>query len=361
MTEAFDARGTIGVEEEFYAVDPDTLLPVDEADELLRDPPAELDGKLGTELFPWVVETRTERCESLGAAFDDLERKRGALLDHARSHGYDVLAAGLHPTAEWTAHEHVDKPRYHDQLDRIRYPQHRNITAGLHVHVGMDDPDLAVRVADGVRRYLPLFLALSANSPYWYGRDTGLASARAVVFENLPTTGIPTAFGDWATYRRFEDRLVADGTVADRGEIWWDVRPNREHGTVEVRAPDAQTRLDRARGFVALIHDVVTALAERYEAGMEPPRDRRELLDQNKWRAVRHGRDATFVDLAADAGTLGVDAMLDRLLDDVEAPHRGRVEPLRGRTGAERQRDAASDGPHSEARRPVLEALRVDG
>ncbi|MDY6779671.1 MAG: glutamate--cysteine ligase, partial [Halobacteria archaeon] len=321
------------------------------------DPPPELEDNLGTELFKFVVETRTEKASTLDETYDEIAAKRESLVEHARSHGYEVLAAGLHPSARWDEHDHIDKPRYTKQLRRIGYPQWRNITAGLHVHVGMDDPDKAVWVADEVRRYLPLFLALSANSPFWYGRDTGLRSARAVVFENLPNTGMPTAFGSWEEFSRFESRMVEEGSIVDRGEIWWDVRPNSEYGTVEIRAPDSQTDLERSYGFAVLARSLVLELSRRYEEGASATDVRRELLDENKWRALRHGHDATFLRVDRSSGTVGVEEMLYETLDEVEirSSDRDYVESLLSESGTRRQIEAYNQGGMEE----VLESVRV--
>ncbi len=336
--EAFDERGTVGVEEEYFVVDGETLEPVPAADALFDDVPDELEGHVGTELFKFVFETTTEKSDTLEQAREEMRRKRVSLAEHARDHGYEVLVAGLHPTALWDEHEHAEGERYESQLDRIGYPQHRNITAGLHVHVGLDDADEAVRVADEARRYLPLLLAASANSPFWYGRDTGLASARAVIFENLPNTGIPSRFGDWDTFRSFERRMVEDGSVADRGEIWWDVRPHTEYGTVEIRSPDAQTSLDRSFAFVALCRALILELAES-DDHTEP---RRELLNENKWRAARYGHDASFMRL--DEGTVTFDEAFAEVLDALDSSYEDEIETLRSASGARRQRDEYAKG-----------------
>jgi carboxylate-amine ligase len=348
--EAFDERGTVGVEEEYFVVDAEALEPVPAADVLFEDVPNELEGHVGTELFKFVFETTTEKTETLEGAREEIRRKRAALVEHARDHGYEVLVAGLHPTALWDEHQHAEGERYEQQLARIGYPQHRNITAGLHVHIGLDDADEAVRVADEARRYLPLLLALSANSPFWYGRDTGLASARALVFENLPNTGVPSRFGDWETFRRFERRMVEDGSVADRGEIWWDVRPHTEYGTVEIRSPDAQTSLGRSFAFVSLCRALVLELARRDDR-TDP---RRELLNENKWRALRYGQDASFMSL--DGGTMALDERFAEVLDAVETPYKDEIRALGGVSGAERQREAYRSGG-AEA---VKEAVRID-
>ncbi|WP_277552628.1 glutamate--cysteine ligase [Halobaculum limi] len=304
---AFDRMGTLGVEEEFYVVDKDGR-PTAGSDELVygdREPPEPLAGRIDHELFKFVVESQTPLIESPGSVRDHVVAVREALVDHAASYDLQVAGAGLHPAAVWRELDHAEKPRYRSQLDRIQYPQHRNTTAGLHVHVGVDDADKATWIANELRWCLPPMLALSANSPFWNGFDTGMESARAKIFENLPNTGIPGKFEDFDAYREFERRMVEHGSIEDRGELWFDVRPHTGHGTVEVRTPDGQSDPDVVCAFVEWVHALVIDLAERYEdeadpdAGTTPASTeslRRELLDENKWRAMRHGHDADFVD-----------------------------------------------------------------
>ncbi|MFB6170046.1 MAG: glutamate--cysteine ligase [Haloarculaceae archaeon] len=295
--DAFTRMGTLGVEEEFFVVD-ERGRPTAGSDELVyeSDPPELLAGRLDHELFKCVVETQTPTIEGLAGAEDAVRDVRAALVDHAGRHGFGIAAAGLHPAAEWRTLEHAEKPRYRAQLDRIQYPQHRNTTAGLHVHVGVDDPEKAVWVANELRWHLPIMLALSANSPYWNGFDTGLASARAKIFEGLPNTGVPTHFDSWEAFQALEETMVTTGSINDRGELWYDVRPHSGHGTVEIRAPDGQADVDRVMAFVEYTHALVTDLAARYEDGETGYQHRRELLDENKWRALRHGHDAELLD-----------------------------------------------------------------
>jgi carboxylate-amine ligase len=201
-------------------------------------------------------------------------------------------------------------------------------------------------VANELRWHLAPLLALSVNSPFWCGFDTGLASARAKIFEGLPNTGMPTHFDDFDAYRRFERRMVELGSIDDRGELWYDVRPHTGHGTVEVRSPDAQADPDRVMAFVEYVHALVVDLAERYEDGESGTEVRRELLDENKWRATRYGRDADF---------LAPDLSGERSLEEVvtRASDRLGVDGLRAvyeaESGAERQRRLA--------RREGLDAL----
>jgi carboxylate-amine ligase len=295
--DAFDRMGTLGIEEEFFVVD-ERGRPTSGTDELVygSDPPEILEGRLDHELFKCVIETQTPTCESLAEAESRLADVREALVDHAAAHGFGIAAAGLHPLARWRELEHAEKPRYRAQLDRIQYPQHRNTTAGLHVHVGVDDADKATWIANELRWSLPVMLALSANSPFWNGFDTGLASARATVFENLPNTGMPTVFEDFEAYAALERTMVETGSINDRGELWYDVRPHSGHGTVEVRTPDGQSDPDRVMAFVEYTEALVADLAARYEDGESGYGHRREPLDENKWRAIRHGHDAELLD-----------------------------------------------------------------
>ncbi|WP_135805572.1 glutamate--cysteine ligase [Halorussus marinus] len=311
----FTEMGTLGVEEEFFVVD-GRGRPTAGTDELVyeRDPPEILDGRLDHELFKCVIETQTPRIDRVSEARDRVLAVRSALVNHAEAAGYRIAAAGLHPGALWRELEHAEKPRYRAQLDRIQYPQHRNTTAGLHVHVGVDDPEKAVWVANEVRWYLPVMLALSANSPYWNGYDTGLQSARAKIFEALPNTGMPTTFDSYEAFASFEETMVETGSINDRGELWYDVRPHTGHGTVEVRTPDGQADPEVVLAFVEYVHALVTELAERYEDGETGYRHRRELLDENKWRAMRYGHAASFVDRDRD-GEIDLGEAVDRECD----------------------------------------------
>ena len=339
---AFDELGTLGIEEEFFVVD-DRGRPTAGTDELVyeHEPPAILDGRLDHELFKCVIETQTPTLSSLSAAPSKLLAVRNALVEHAADHGFRIASAGLHPLARWRELEHAEKPRYRAQLDRIQYTQHRNTTAGLHIHVGVDDAEKATWIANELRWHLPLLLAVSANSPYWNGFDTGLQSARAKIFEGLPNTGMPTTFESFEEYLQLERRMVETESIGDRGELWYDVRPHTGLGTVEVRTPDAQAEPWRVLAMVEYVYELVMGLAERYEDGATSNTLRRELLDENKWRAVRHGRSASLIGRDGESTTpipelvsqecdrLGIDG-LQRLLD--------------ARSGAERQRATREQG-----------------
>jgi carboxylate-amine ligase len=334
--ENFSRLGTLGIEEEFFVVD-ETGRPTAGTDELVYEstPPDVLDDRLDHELFKFVIETQTPLIENAANAEKQLLAVRDALNDHAASEGFQIAAAGLHPLARWRELEHAEKPRYTVQLDRIQYPQHRNTTAGLHVHVGVDDADKAVWVANESRWYLPPLLALSANSPYWNGFDTGLHSARAKIFEGLPNTGVPTTFDSYDDFDRFERRMLETDSIDDRGELWYDVRPHSAHGTVEIRTPDGQHDPDRVLAFVEYIHALVVDLCTRYEDGETGYRHRREILDENKWRAMRYGHDASFIDRDGE-GTISLEAFVEAESDRLDTT--ALRELYEAESGAHRQR-----------------------
>ena len=334
--DAFTRTGTLGIEEEFFVVDADGR-PTSGTDDLVydRDPPAAVPDGFDHELFKCTIEAQTPLIEDPSDAGDELRTVREALVDHAAADGYRIAAAGLHPAARWRELDHAQKPRYRSQLDRIQYPQHRNTTAGLHVHVGVGDADRAVWIANRLRWYCPVLLALSANSPFWNGHDTGLASARATVFENLPNTGIPGAFDGFEAFNRFERRMLETGSIEDRGELWFDVRPHTGHGTVEVRAPDAQRDPERTVAFAEFVHALVVDLAERHADGESRPGLRRELLDENKWRAVRHGHDASFV-TRGGTETVSLGEVVDRECERLGVD--GIRDVYEAESGSERQR-----------------------
>ena len=352
--EPFDQMGTLGVEEEFYVVD-GRGYPVSGTDELVyeSEPPEILADRLDHELFKCVIETQTPTCESVEEAREALREIRKGLLDHATAHGYGIAGAGLHPMARWRELDHTEKLRYRSQLDRIQYPQHRNTTAGVHVHVGVDDAEKAMWVANEIRWFLPVLLASSANSPVWNGFDTGLASARAKIFEALPHTGMPTSFDSFSEYADFERLMLDHGSVADRGELWYDVRPHTELGTVEVRAPDGQHDPAYVEAFVEYVHALVVDLAERYEDGESGSDQRREVLDENKWRAMRHGHDASFIDRET-GGEIALDAVIEAECDRLGVGGIGEIAAVE--SGAARQRRLLDE----EGLDGVCAALRVD-
>jgi glutamate---cysteine ligase / carboxylate-amine ligase len=275
----------VGVEEELLLVHPETLALDHVASELL----ARLQW-LGAAVKPDVYEAMVEIASPVSrdapAAIASLRGLRQAL----RSAGATAIGAGLHPDAELFDVVHVPQPRYRTIAESMRGLLRRTPTSALHVHVGMPDPRTAITVFNGLREHLPLLQALAANSPFWYGADSGFATARAQVFRGFPSAAVPRAFASWEDYVTTVETAVAAGGLPDYTYLWWDLRPHPRLGTVELRAMDAQARLATTLGLAALTHALAAACAEAGPAAPSSP----EALTESSFRAARDGLDATI-------------------------------------------------------------------
>tara|TARA_A100001037_G_scaffold275260_1_gene273650 strand:- start:6532 stop:7608 length:1077 start_codon:yes stop_codon:yes gene_type:complete len=292
----FNTLGTLGIEEEYFLVD-SSGKPTNAPDSLsmASNAPGFLKNNIDHELFKFILECRIPTMSTLNDAHDALFEMRAKINSYVQDYGLKLAASGLHPLALWQELDHIESPRYVSQLDRIQYPQKRNTTAGLHIHFGVDDAEKAIWMVNQSRPYLPLLLALSSNSPYWNGFDTGLQSARAVIFESLPNTGMPTEFSSMSDYLHFERLMVEMNSVQDRGALWHDVRPHTKNGTVEIRIMDAQTQPERSGHLLEYVYYLLSDLSERYDDGESGVSPRFEILCENKWRALRYGYDSTFI------------------------------------------------------------------
>jgi carboxylate-amine ligase len=214
----------------------------------------------------------------------------------------------------WEDQRIVARPRYRDLISALRFVARQEIIFGTHVHVGIDDPDKAIHVANGMRVHLPVILALSANSPFWRGDATGLASTRTPIFRAFPRVGVPPTFDDWADFEAKIDFMVRSRVIEDYTYLWWDVRPHPNFGTVEIRVCDAQTRVDHTLALAALIQALVRELAEHFDAGKKLTAYPHQMIDENKWLAARHGLEGEIVDLP-DPDRVATRALARRLLD----------------------------------------------
>ena len=287
-------RYTIGIEEELMILDPQSLDLVDAIERLLDNGD---DGAVKPELHECVLEIATRPAADTREAGAELRALRREVRSRAEKHGLTICSAGTHPFARWEDHRISAGERYRDLIDALRFVARQEIIFGLHVHVGIDDPDKAIYVANGMRVHVPILLALSANSPYWRSDATGLASTRVPIFRQFPRIGIPPYYADWADYERRIEYMVETGAIADYTYLWFDVRPHPNLGTVEIRAMDAQTRVEHTLALAALIQAMVKELSEHYEAGKQLARYPYEMLDENKWLAARHGMEGELVDL----------------------------------------------------------------
>jgi carboxylate-amine ligase len=278
---------TLGVEEELLLVDPQTraLAPVAERILPAMDVP---EGAAAHEAFAAEVELRSLVCTDAEEAMATLRVHRAA----ARAAGATLMGAGLHPAGRLGDAALVDAERYRRVEREMRGVIRRTPECALHVHVGMPDADTAIRVFNGLRPYLPLLEGLSANSPWWFGSDSGFASARSVIVAAYPGRGVPRAFRDFDDYAQGVETETAAGGLADYTMLWWDVRPHPRLGTVEVREMDAQSSLEDAGALAALVHALARAVAED-PADSVPPR---EAIAWSKFRAARDGLDAQILD-----------------------------------------------------------------
>src|SRR5215207_2681750 len=337
--ETFEAStdGTVGIEEEFALLDPGTLELVPRF-EALRDA-AQADPVLAEaiagELISSEIEIRSGRGEDARDARERQADRRRRLFTLAGAHGVALGSTGTHPLSDYRDQHVIDTDHYHRVEDGLKYVAWRNNTFSLHVHVGVRGADRAVRVCDRLRPVLPMLLAISANSPYIDGRDSGLHSGRTQTFtKSFPRCGIPDVFGSWQAWADYVDLLVRTDSIIEFTQLWWSVRPHHSFGTVEVRVCDAQTTAQEADQLAALIVACVRQAAAEVDAGETPPDLPARLIEENVWRAIRHGLDGRLLDLeAAQVEEFPADEVMDRL-----NAWTGADVALPGANGAQRQR-----------------------
>jgi carboxylate-amine ligase len=237
----------------------------------------------------------------------------------AARHDLCIGSAGTHPFAMWEDQRISAQDRYRDLVSSLRFVARQEIIFGLHVHVGVEGADRAIHVANGMRVHVPVLLALSANSPFWRAQATGLASSRMPVFRAFPRVGIPPYYADWADYEKRIEFMVDSKVMKDYTYLWFDVRPHPNLGTVEIRAMDAQTRVEHTLAITALIQAMVKELCEHYDSGQGLADYPYEMLDENKWLAARHGLDGELVDLPT-SHVVGARELAHRLYERLR-PH----------------------------------------
>jgi carboxylate-amine ligase len=288
---------TLGIEEELMIVDAETLDLVNGIETMLESMPPDTEGEVKPELMESVLEISTTPTKNTRDAGNQLRELRRTVQATAHKHGLAIGSAGTHPFAMWEDQRIVARSRYRDLIAALRFVARQELIFGQHVHVGVDDPDKAIHVANGMRVHVPLLLALSANSPFWRAQPTGLLSTRMPIFRAFPRVGIPPAYRNWEEYESRIEFMTGSRVIEDYTYLWYDVRPHPNFGTVEVRAMDSQTRIEHTLGLAALVQALVKELCEHYETGKKLARYPFEMLDENKWLAARHGIDQELVDL----------------------------------------------------------------
>jgi carboxylate-amine ligase len=313
---------TLGVEEEYMLLDPETWDLVQHIDSVLA---AVADGdhqeRLHAELMQSVLEVTTPVCRTPADVRRSLLQLRGYVAEIARAEGCRFGSAGTHPFSLFERQRITARDRYRQLVDQLQYVARRELIFGMHMHVAVDDPEKAIQVMNGLLLHLPQMLALSASSPFWRGEPTGLASSRQMVFAAFPRSGPPPRFKDYADYAEVVGQLERTGCIADYTHIWWDIRPHPRLGTIEMRVCDAVTRLEDVVAIAAFFQALVKMYCEQYDSGREIPSWHRMLTTENKWLAARYGLEAPVMDLATGRrNRVPVAQLIRRTLRDLE-PH----------------------------------------
>jgi YbdK family carboxylate-amine ligase len=291
-------RASLGVEWELQLVDRETRELSSGAVEILeeiRPEGAEEHPKAKHELLQSTIEIITGICGTAAEAKSDLAGTLAEVVTAAERRGLGMLCAGTHPFTDWRSQQISPKPRYLELVERMQWLARRLQIFGVHVHVGVRAPEKAIPIVNALTQYVPHFLALSASSPFWKGADTGLASARSKVFEGMPTAGLPYQLSGWDHFEEYMETLISTHAIESVREVWWDIRPHPDFGTVELRICDGLPTLDEIGAVTALSQCLVEQFDTQLDRGYTLPTPAGWVLRENKWRAARYGLDADIV------------------------------------------------------------------
>lgn len=309
---------TLGIEEEYQTIDPETRdLRSHIETELLNQGKRVLKERVKAELHQSVVEVGTGICKNIAEARADLLELRGNIIHLARKNDLRIAAASTHPFADWKTQEIYPDPRYHTIVEDMQQVARANLIFGLHVHVGIEDKETVIHIMNAARYFIPHILALSTNSPFWLGLDTGLKSYRCKVFDKFPRTNLPDYFSSYSEYENMVKLLIQTNCIDNAKKIWWDLRPHPNFSTLEFRVMDLPMRLDETIAIAALIQATVAKLYKLYEANQGFRLYRRMLIMENKWRAARYGKDGKLIDFGKRI-EVPFQSLMDEYLDLVD-------------------------------------------
>jgi glutamate---cysteine ligase / carboxylate-amine ligase len=336
---------TLGIEEEFAIIDPETRELRSHIHEILEGGKVTLKEQIKPEMHQSVVELGTEICQSIVDAREHVISLRARLAALAGRSGLKIASVGTHPFSHWHDQLITEGERYQEIVKDMQLLARANLIFGLHVHVGIPDRDSAIQVMNQTRYFLPHIYALSVNSPFWVGRNTGLKGYRLKVFERFPRTGIPDAFESLSEYEDYCKLLVKTGCIDNPKKIWWDIRLHPFFNTLEMRVCDAQSRVDDTLAMAALIQAIIAKLYKLLRQNTTFRVYRRRLLDENRWRASRYGIDGKLIDFGREA-EVETRSLLNELIEFIsteivelgsvrEMEHIERI--MREGTGADRQ------------------------
>ncbi len=361
---------TIGIEEEYLLVDRDSLALAPAPDGLMEACQAELGSQISPEYLNCQIEIGSKVCGTINEAREDLKHLRSTVAAVAARYNLMPIAASCHPFGDWRQQHHTRKERYDGLRKDLGWVVRRMLICGMHVHVGINDPDMRIDLMNQLRYFLPHLLALSTSSPFWQGEDTGLASHRLSIFDNLPRTGLPPQLDSWAQYERSVDALTTIGVIEDSSKIWWDLRPSSRFPTLESRICDVSPRLEHALTLAALTQALTRMLWRLATRNQRWRLYDRFLIEENRWRAQRYGTSEGMIDFGQRAlvpfDQLG-EELIELLEEDGEALQSldeiaGIREILSGGTSAERQRKVfngvtEAGGDKDAALRSIVEHL----
>lgn len=344
---------TVGIEEEFQLIDPETRELRSSVSEILSSGREVLGEQIKQEMFQAMVEVGTSICRDVDEAREEVTRLRATVAELAGQVGCRVVASGTHPLTHWQHMDITQHERY-VELEKDLQEIARTIAVyGLHVHVGVTDRDQAVEIMNEARYFLPHLLALSANSPFWEKRDTGIKSYRSVIWGRMPRSGIPDTFSSWDDYSRFVRTLIATNSIDEPKKIWWDIRPHPKFDTLEFRVCDMPTRVSDTIALAALFQAIVAKLARLRSQNLGFRLYPRALIMENRWRAMRYGVEGNLIDFGKEE-EVPMRQLAEELLDFVDDV----VDDLGSRAALRAVRDIVESGSGADRQ---LDVYRTTG
>ncbi|HMQ01246.1 MAG TPA: carboxylate-amine ligase [Cyclobacteriaceae bacterium] len=336
---------TLGVEEEYMVIDPVTRELTSHDQKIVELASHIMQDSVKAEMHQAVVEVGTGICKDVTQAYHEIRHLRKTVSDIANSLGFKIGAAGTHPFSHWSKQLITPNPRYDEIVNEMQEAARSNLIFGLHVHVGIKDKDMAIHIQNTIRYFLPHIYALSCNSPFWEGRNTGFKSFRTKVFDKFPRTGIPDFFNSWDEFKNYVNLLIKTGCIDNAKKIWWDVRVHPFYDTIEFRICDVPTRVEETIAIAAIFQALVAKLYKLRLQNMSFIVYTKALINENKWRACRYGIDGKLIDFGKQTEVETKELIVELLdfVDDVvdELGSREAINYIRNilaqGTGADRQ------------------------
>ena len=334
---------TIGIEEEYQIIDPDSRELTSFISEFLETGAMMFKDQVKPELLQSQIEIGSNVCSNIHELENDIKSIRYKLGDFVKQNNKMIAAAGTHPFSHWRDQIVTDKDRYHGLFNSMQYVAKRLLIFGMHVHIGIKDRNLQIDVMNQMRYFMPHILALSTSSPFWLGEPTGFKSYRSIIFEDLPRTGIPENFESHHQYDEYVDTLIKSNTITDPSKIWWDIRPHHTFPTLEFRICDCCTKADEAVSIAALIQALVAKMIQLRLKNQTWRKYRGSLINENKWRAIKGGVNSNLIDFGNHQEIPFID-LFDEMLDFVDDV----VEPLGLRKYLDYLRNMVKNGTSSD-------------